>query len=102
MAEVVLQIGGRAFPVACRDGEEARVRDLGRLLEERWPAAQRAAGGVNPERAMFFVALLLADALDETQSRPPAGAAMSEGALARVAARLEALADTLEQATASA
>jgi cell division protein ZapA len=102
MAEVQLAIGGRNHAVACRDGEEGRVRELGRLLDQRWAAALRAAGGVNTERAMFFVALMLADALDEAQSRPPEGAAMSETALQRVADRLERLADALEQSPANA
>ena len=102
MAEVQLSIGGRNHPVACRDGEEARVEELGRLLQERWPAALRAAGGVSNERAMFFVALMLADALDEAQTRPPEGSAMSEAALARIADRLESLADALEQSPPSA
>ncbi|SFP63829.1 cell division protein ZapA [Sphingomonas rubra] len=101
MANVVLQIGGRAHPIACRDGEEARVEQLGRALEARWPAANRAAGG-SPERAMLLVALMLADSLDEAEQRPPAGAAVSEAALARIADRLEQLADTLENAGPSA
>ena len=36
------------------------------------------------------------DALEEAESRPPAGAAVSEPALARIADRLEALAQALE------
>ncbi|MDB5695954.1 MAG: cell division protein ZapA [Sphingomonas bacterium] len=106
MAQVQLSIGDRTHTVACRDGEQARVADLGRLLDERWPAALRAAGGVNTERAMFFVALMLADALDESQNRPSEGSApepgMSEGMLARIADRLESLADALEQSSTSA
>ena len=101
MAEILLQIGGRTHAVACRDGEEDRVRKLGQFIAERWPAAQRAAGA-STERAMFFVALMLADDLDEAQSKPPEGAAMSESALVRVADRLERLADALEQSPANA
>ena len=106
MAQVQLTIGDRTHTVACREGEQARVAVLGRLLDERWPAALRAAGGVNTERAMFFVALMLADALDESQNRSLDGSvqepAMSEGTLARIADRLESLADALEQSSASA
>jgi cell division protein ZapA len=101
MAEVQLSIGGRLHAVACRDGEEARVKLLGDMIAARLPAAQRAAG-VSTERAMFFVALMLADDLDEAETRPPAGAALSEAALARIADRLESLANTLEQAGPSA
>ena len=101
MATVTLNIGGRPFPVACRDGEEARLQSLGRMVAERWPAADRAANG-QPERAMLYVALMLADALDESESRPPPGSAVSEPALLRIADRLEALADALEQTPPSA
>ena len=97
MANVTLTIGTRPFTVACRDGEEARLQQLGRMLDERWPGALRAAGNVPGERAMLFVALMLADALDEIQQRPPEGAAVSEPALARIADRLEALANALER-----
>jgi cell division protein ZapA len=101
MANVTLQIGGRPHTVACRDGEEARLQQLGRMIEERWPAALRAAGGVPGERSMLFAALMLADDLEEVQQRPPEGAAVSEPALARIADRLEALAAALEQSPAA-
>jgi cell division protein ZapA len=102
MAEVTLMIGGRAHAVGCRDGEEARVRLLGQMIDERWAAANRAAGGLNNERAMLFVALMLADDYDEAQSRPPVGAAVSESALAKIADRLESLASALENGPANA
>ncbi|WP_294236301.1 cell division protein ZapA [uncultured Sphingomonas sp.] len=96
MAEVTIMVGDRPHRVACQDGGEARVRMLGQMLDQRWPAALRASGGHNGERALLFVALLLADALEEAERRPPAGAAVSEAALARIAEQLEALADALE------
>ena len=97
MAEVTLSIGGRVHVVGCRDGEQDRVRVLAAMIDERWAPAQRAAGGLNTERAMLFVALMLADDLDDAVARPPEGAAVSEVALARIADRLETLAATLEQ-----
>ena len=102
MAEVQLVIGGRTQAVGCREGEEARVRSLGQVIDQHWPAALRAAGGFNTERAMFLVALMLADELDEARNRPPAPGTMSEGALASLADRLERLAETLEQTPGSA
>ena len=101
MANVTLPIGGRPHTIACRYGEEARLQKLGAMIEERWPAALRAAAGVPGERAMLFVALMLADDLEEIEQRPPEGAAVSEPALARIADRLEALAEALEHAPAA-
>jgi cell division protein ZapA len=97
MAEIMLNIGGRNHPIACADGDEPRVRQLGTMIDARWATAQRAAGGLSAERAMLFVALMLAD-----EQRPPEGAAVSETALARIADRLESLAEALEQTPPSA
>jgi cell division protein ZapA len=94
MADVTLTIGDRRHTVACRDGEEPQLRKLGELLDRHWSTAARASGGLNGERTMLFVALMLADELDEAQRRPPegAGAVMLE----QVAERLERLAAVLE------
>ena len=102
MAEVSLSIGGRTHVVGCRDGEEARLKELGAMLDDRWPNAQRAAGSTGGERAMLFVALMLADDLDEATTRPPAGGGVGEAGLAKIAERLEKLADALEQSPAGA
>jgi cell division protein ZapA len=101
MANVTLSIGGRGYQVATPTGGEARIAQLGRMLDARWATADRAAAG-NPERAMLLVALMLADALDEAEQRPPVGAAVSETALIRLADRLESLADALENTPPSA
>jgi cell division protein ZapA len=100
MAEVTLTIGNRRHIIACHDGEEAAVHRLGEMLDQRWPIAERAAGGMGGERAMLFVALMLADALNEAENRAPDMA--NNPALTRLAERLEALADTLEKPAASA
>ncbi|OYY90103.1 MAG: hypothetical protein B7Y45_09485 [Sphingomonas sp. 28-66-16] len=117
MAEVVLTIGDRQHRIACKAGSEAQVRRMGAMLDERWPAAHRASGGNNGERSMLFVALMLADALDEAAaggdpavavagapvSTPPAAPPPdSEALLARIADRLESLAAALEEDTQSA
>ncbi len=108
MAEVILSIGDRQHRIACAAGSEDQVRRMGAMIDRRWTAANRASGGNNAERSMLFVALMLADALDEAQSgqaptnsnpaaSPPAAAATDDAQLARTADRLEALARTLEQ-----
>ncbi len=100
MSDVTLTIGDRRHTVACRDGEEPQLRKLGDMLDRHWATAARASGGLNGERTMLFVALMLADQLDEADRKPPegAGAAM----LDRVAERLESLAAALEKSAPSA
>lgn len=95
MADVTLTIGDRRHVVACPDGQEDQVRRLGTMLDAQWATAARASGNLNGERTMMFVALMLADALEEAERRPPE--VKDEVLLARVAERLESLADSLEQ-----
>ncbi len=97
MAEVALQIGDRRHMVACRDGEEDRLRQLGAMLDQRWAVASRAAGTLGAERAMLICALMLADSLDEALHRPPTEGGLNDAALERLAGRLEAIAMALEQ-----
>ena len=94
MPDVTLTIGDRRHTVACRDGEEPQLRKLGEMLDKHWSTAARASGGLNGERTMLFVALMLADQLDEVERRPPEGAGAA--LLDKVAERLESLAAALE------
>jgi cell division protein ZapA len=102
MAEVTLTIGDRRHNVTCRDGEEAQLRRLGDMLDQRWPAANRASGGLNAERTMLLIALMLADNLDIAQNQPPGAGGASEAYLARLAEKLEAVATALENDDVSA
>lgn len=100
MAEVTLSIAGRAYSVACRDGEEPHLQRLESLLARHSEGAQRASGGLNSERTLLFLALILADLLDEAERNPPAG--VSPVLLDNIADRLEAVAAALEEDAASA
>lgn len=96
MTEVSLVIGGRNHIIACREGEAARLRKLGAMLDAHWAAASRASGGLSGERTLLFVALMLADSLEEAERRPATGFTDSQ-ALTGVAEWLEELADALEK-----
>lgn len=95
MAQVTLSLGGRGFVVGCREGEEPRVEYLGRMIADRWGGAAKAGGSL--ERTFLFLALMLADELDEEINRPLPDNLVSEEELAVIAGKLEALADTLER-----
>lgn len=102
MAEVRLTIGDRRHAVACRDGEEAQLRRLGEMLDRRWAAANRASGGLNAERTMLLVALMLADSLDAAQNAPAGYGGPNNPWLDRLAERLEGVAAGLEKSAADA
>jgi cell division protein ZapA len=98
MAEVELVIGGRQYAVACRDGGEAHLVGLARRVDVKVEEARAAVGSANEVRQLLFAALLLADDLAETGAPAPASAdtAATAQALAKLADRIEAIADALE------
>lgn len=65
MAEVDVRIGGRKYELACRDGDEDRLRLLAGMVDGKANEAARAMGGLNETRQLLFAALLLADELNE-------------------------------------
>ncbi|MEG3174758.1 cell division protein ZapA [Sphingomonas sp. RB3P16] len=95
MADVTLSIGDRRHVVACPDGQEDQLLRLGAMLDAHWATAVRASGGLSGERSMMFVALMLADSLEEANRRP--AEIKDEVLLATIAERLESLASSLEQ-----
>lgn len=95
MGQVSLTIAGRTHSVACRDGEEPHLERLAELLNSHADTALQASGGLSGERTLLFLALILADQLDEAQRNPPGG--VSPVLLDNLADRLEAVAAILEQ-----
>lgn len=103
MASIEVDVAGRRYDVACRDGEEEHLRSLAALVDRRAKDAASALGGLTETRQLLFAALLIADDLKEARAGaglpdptpPPPDPAVAE-ALERLAARMEDLADRLE------
>lgn len=92
MSNVTLQIGGRAYTVACAEGEEAHIQALGGMIADKVRSMGTAAQ--SEPRQLLFAALLLADELHE--ARTALASAQSAAAPDRHAPALEALATRLE------
>jgi cell division protein ZapA len=109
VSEVTLQVGGRAYPVSCAEGEEDHVRHLAAVVDGKLAAlgANLAPGDA---QNLLFAALILADEVEEARRagdpnyNAETGAASSKlelalaGGLEATADRLEKLARTLENA----
>ena len=102
MASVDLDIAGRRYSIACRDGEEAHLREVGAIVDGKAQDAAGALGKMSEARQLLFASLLLADELKEKrEAASPSSAAAEPGpaiaeALERLAERMESLADRLE------
>ncbi len=99
MAEVVLEIGGRSYTIACRDGGEAHLTSLAERVDAKVAEARAAVGTASEVRQLLFAALLLADEVQEpaqvAMHRAEADPEMAR-ALDALALRIESIADALE------
>lgn len=119
MAEVSVEIGGRSYPVNCRDGEETHLRQIAQLVDAKARDAQQAVGGINETRHLLLAALLLADEVHEARrnggtlpgaASEPAASPAPPAALQpdfapiieKLAERIESLAERLEAAATNA
>lgn len=65
MAQVTITINAREYAVACEDGQEVRIIQLSRILDEKARLLTQGGGQVNENMLLAMVGLLLADELVE-------------------------------------
>ena len=76
MAQVTITINAREYAVACEDGQETRILQLARLLDEKAKLLTDVSGQVN-ENMLAMVGLLLADELTELKKNNTAKSSAS-------------------------
>ena len=95
-----LNIAGRTYQVACREGEEDNLRAAARLVDGKSREALAGLGTLSETRQFLFASLLLADQLiddkPEAAAAPPAPGPEPTGPDPAMVLRAEALADRLE------
>jgi cell division protein ZapA len=109
MANIDIEVAGRRYNVACREGEEEHLRSLAAEVDRRAQDATGALGSLTETRQLLFAALLIADDIKEIRAGagipdpvpPPPDPAVAQ-ALERLAARVESIADGLERSAVSA
>ena len=68
MKTVDISLLGRIYPLACTEGQEARLRQLASMLEEKMRLAAGAGqSGMGEIRLMLLAGLMLADDVLEVQ-----------------------------------
>ena len=69
MAEVIANIAGRQFRLACEDGQEDHLQTLAKEVDERTTSLRNKFGEIGNTRLMLMAALTLVDELAETNQR---------------------------------
>jgi len=106
MPEVDVAINGRNYQIACGDGEEAHLAQLGEYVDRRVKELVAAVGQVGDSRLLVMVSLMIADELAETYADLKNASSEAEGAVSpqqledRVAEIVDAVAARIEAATA--
>jgi cell division protein ZapA len=102
MSNIDVEVAGRRYSVACRDGEEEHLRGLAAIVDQRAHDAAQALGSLTETRQLLFAALLIADDLKDARAgaglpdpTPPRPDPAVAEALERLAGRMENLADAL-------
>lgn len=102
MAQVTITINSREYAIACEDGQEMRIIQLARMLDEKAKLLNTASGQVNEGMLLAMVGLLLADELCELKK----GGAVTENPViadkiiadtdAALAAKIKTLTDEIK------
>ena len=61
MPEVQIEIGGRTFTVACREGEENFLEAAAKILDAEANVILKQVGRMPPDRMLLMAGLMLAD-----------------------------------------
>lgn len=101
MAQVSVTIAGRAYRMACEDGQEPHLEQLARDLDARIAEMKESFGEIGDQRLTVMAAIAMTDDRSEAQRKLAKMEAelahlREEGAAARTAA--EALANKAAQA----
>ena len=65
MAQVIININHREYPISCENGEEANIIRLGRMLDEKAQSLTKALGPINENMLLAMTGLLIADELND-------------------------------------
>ena len=73
MAQVDVAINGRSYQIACDDGQEAHLSQLGQYVDKRVRELVSAVGQIGDSRLLVMASLLIADELasERPLPRPP-------------------------------
>ncbi len=82
MAQVNLTVNGRVYRMACEDGEEDHVAELGQRFDAAINELRGVLGEIGDQRLMVMAGILMTDRLGDTEERLDAHGAGASDACA--------------------
>ncbi len=68
MGEINISVNGKNYGIACDDGQEERVRELGRYVDERVKSLGSAGGATSENQNLVLTAIILADEIADLRN----------------------------------
>ncbi|WP_426163748.1 cell division protein ZapA [Sandarakinorhabdus sp. DWP1-3-1] len=97
MGQVIVDIGGRSYPLSCRDGDEAHLAELAAGIATKADGLTRSLGAMSESRLLLMAALMVADELYDMRRGGPITPSSAVGLDPELAERLLGLADRAEK-----
>lgn len=69
MAQIVVNIAGRPYRMACEDGEEAHLANLAKQVDDKISEMRGAFGEIGDQRLIVMSAIAIADELHDLRQR---------------------------------
>lgn len=67
MAQVIITVNGREYPIACENGQEARIMQLAQILEQKAEMLKSFSGKISENMFLAMIGILVADDLFEAR-----------------------------------
>ena len=77
MAQVTITINSREYAIACEDGQEFRILQLSRMLDEKAKLLTDGTSQISESMLLAMVGLLLADEITELKKNPTSNESIS-------------------------
>lgn len=71
MAQVIITVNGREYPIACENGQEARIMQLAQILEQKAEMLKSFSGKISENMFLAMIGILVADDLFEARKNTP-------------------------------
>lgn len=98
MAQVVITINNREYPIACENGQETRIIQLSQILEQKAQMLKDFSGRISESMFLAMIGILVADDLFEARKSAAQSAAPSAPAADKATAdRLLSILQKIQQ-----
>ncbi|MFZ4689539.1 MAG: cell division protein ZapA [Polymorphobacter sp.] len=97
MGQVNVEIGGRSYPLSCRDGDEPHLTELAGEIAEKADGLTQSLGPMSEAQLLLMAALMVADELYDVRNGKMPSWAPPQPASADTAVR-QRLAELLQRA----